>query len=220
MSLAVDGKPNGAECLPREADASSRARSRNRRQAAGDAKSAATIARPAIETAAVAAAWRRLDAWLERNGLRIPRLAAPATKAALANAAAAHHPPSLRAVYAAHDGSDEAELLGLGRVPNQNDVGAAPAWPEKLKRNEPKATESPASLMWMHGGAFRAGIESLPSPGRAHSQGDPRRSREVRRERFSGMGGAPSVERTGDIVMTDVSTTEWIVALDSLPSRS
>ena len=62
----------------------------------------------------VAAAWRKLDGWLETNGLRIPGLGAPATKAALGKAL--DLPPSLRVLYAAHDGGEEAEVLGLGRI--------------------------------------------------------------------------------------------------------
>lgn len=78
-------------------------------------RSAARIAGPAIAPAiAVGAVWGRLDAWLETNGIRAPGLRAPATKAALEEAA--RLPPSLRASYAAHDGADETELLGLGRV--------------------------------------------------------------------------------------------------------
>ena len=63
---------------------------------------------------AVEAAWSRLDAWLTRSGANVPGLAPPAKESALAQAA--HLPPSLRASYAAHDGGDDAELLGLGRT--------------------------------------------------------------------------------------------------------
>jgi hypothetical protein len=75
--------------------------------------------------AAVTAAWARLDAALAKSGTEVPGLA-PAAETGLLTKAA-HLPPSLRALYAAHDGGEEAEVLGLGSIVwwPLADVGAA-----------------------------------------------------------------------------------------------
>lgn len=65
-------------------------------------------------TTAVTAAWVRLDAAFAKSGTEVPGLKPPAKTGVLAKAA--HLPPSLRALYAAHDADEEAEVLGLGRI--------------------------------------------------------------------------------------------------------
>ena len=66
--------------------------------------------------AEVTSAWRRVDGWLGKNRRRVPGLDARATSAMIAKAREAKLPPSLCALHAAHDGGEDVELLGIGRV--------------------------------------------------------------------------------------------------------
>ena len=110
-SIAVDGNKLGPEVFDRLALL-------RKRGVAVDVDAPTTkpsrAPQPKDPAPTVALAWNRIETWLAKNKTVIPGLGSPAKRAAITKAA--HLPGTLRALYALHDASPEADVLGLGRI--------------------------------------------------------------------------------------------------------